>query len=156
MYNDEPQGTLHGPRVSKSVARPSGNVLGFSIGSCSQAWRPPPPSLHWGTSQVLLQTRDGDPHLCAGARHGCPCRPGVTPGHLLSASWRDQRGWVSTARQRRAHFPVPVKCAASGLVVLVTSSYGFLACFMFLFSTYLTVNPIVLVQSSPRAGVFFF
>lgn len=34
------------------------------------------------------------------------------------------------------------------LVVLVTFSYGFLACFMFLFSAYLTVNPIVLVQAS--------
>lgn len=129
-----------------------------------------PLEMSWDFLLVLVAKHgDPHPHLCTGARHRCFCRPGtatpvfalghvtgVTPGHLLSASWRDQRGWVSTARQRRAHFPVPVKCAASGLVVLVTSSYGFLACFMFLFSTYLTVNPIVLVQSSPRAGVFFF
>lgn len=104
----------------------------FSLGSCSQAWRPPPPSLRWGTSRAPLQTRDGDPvfapghvmgapadhgwrpRLCAGARHGCSCRPGVTPGHLLCASWRDERGWVSKARQRQAHFPFPVKLCRIG------------------------------------------
>lgn len=110
--------------------------MGFSIGSCSQAWRPPPPSLRWGTSQVLLQTR---------------CDSRASPVRILARS----ASVVQCCPSERGSFSCFRETCASGLVVLVTFSYGFLACLMFLFSAYLTVNPIVLVQSSHRAGVFF-
>lgn len=40
------------------LARCSGNDLEFSVGSCSQGWRPLP--LHWGVSQVLLPASRGE------------------------------------------------------------------------------------------------
>lgn len=88
-----------------------------------------PLRLHWGISQVPLQ-----------ARSDYRVSPVCVLGRLV-------RGF-STALQRVACFPVPVKRAASGHVVCVTFGYWFLACLIFCFLAYLTFNPIVLVKSS--------